>query len=66
MLVLKDLFFKIIDFVDVIETLLFYRIDLPIALEIFGERISYIQLWQILGSVLFIAIFILWFRKKVL
>lgn len=65
MMILKELFFKIIDFVDTIETLLFYKIELPITIEIFGQTISYIQVWSILGGAVFVILFALWLRKKV-
>lgn len=66
MMILKELFFKIIDFVDTIETLLFYKIELPITIEVFGTTISYIQVWSLLGGAVFIIFFALWLRKKVI
>lgn len=66
MTILKDLFFKIIEFADIIETLLFYKIELPITIEVFGTSISYIQVWSLIGGSVFIIFFALWLRKKVI
>jgi hypothetical protein len=63
---LKDLFFKIIEFVDTIYTLLFFSIPLDPPINLLGFQIKQIQLWSIIGGGLFILLFVLWLRKKIL
>ena len=66
MQLLQELFFKIIDFVDTIYTLLFFSIPINPPISILGLQITQIQLWSVIGGGLFILLFVLWLRKKIL
>lgn len=63
MAIIWDLIFKVLDFVKVLENVIFTEIPLPIVNEATGEPYT-LSVWMIFSGALFGLLLANWVRKK--